>query len=138
MFIIRAVESSQTLDWQSPLRVFIIFITQGCRGRCNPTKWGWGKAPGALQILIITAPGLLEIKLLTKLIYSCLKIDRITSRKIKYQKDFFQQNRSLSAFIRNKKGTLMWLKVIGGRCPLCLPSSDILMVMYSINAERSL
>ena len=53
--------------------------------------------------------------------FKWLNIDRITSRKIRYWKDFFQQNRSSSTFIKQKKGHVSvaeshW----GGKSPLYL------------------
>ena len=41
-----------------------------------------------------------------------LKTDRITGRKRKYCKDFFEQNRLSFTFIKKKKNRLTWLKVI--------------------------
>ena len=52
------------------------------------------------------------------------KINRTRSTKIKYWKDFLQQSRSSSTFIKRKKGTLMWLWVIWGPHSPCSPSSQ--------------
>ena len=91
----------------------------------------------------------LKIKLHTKLIYSCLKIDRITNRKIKYWKDFFQQNCSWSTFIKEKKGHIKVAESNWGRGgkhmpplpPPILPSSDcpdvaLLIYFYMVKRKR--
>ena len=91
-------------------------IAQGSRGRCKPAKWGLGEAPEVLQFLI----NLDQHSGLNN-----FKIDRINRRKIKYWKDFSQQNRSSSSFI--KKGHINMGKCcLGETCPLCPPVLAVL------------
>ena len=73
-------------------QAFIVFtnwkLLRAVRGAANTTSGVWGNF-WPLQHL-----RWLKMKLPTKLSYTCIKIDRITSRKIKYWKDLYQQNRS--------------------------------------------
>ena len=63
------------------------------------------------------------------------KIDRINRRKIKYRKDFSQQNRSSSSFI-NKGHINIGKCCLGETCSLCPPVPTVLNKNF-INAYQT-